>query len=86
MATCNKPPSGELLLMDYFNEYSTGHYDPSRTLRLCVGKVDNIEIVGAEDECNQLKGLSSFSKTTWNVDSDALIEFIKNKGQWGPVT
>lgn len=86
MTTSNKPPSGELLLVNYLHESSSGHYEKSRTVNLYAGKFDTIEMVEFEDECNQFKGPRRESKTTWTIERDALIEFIKSSGRQGPST
>lgn len=86
MTTRDQLPSGELMLVNYFHESSSGHYDMSRTVNLYAGISGTIEMVEFEDECNQFKGPRKETKTTWTVERDALIEFIKSNGKRVPNT
>ena len=84
MTTRDQPPSGELLLVDYFQESSSGHYDTSRTVNLRAGKSGTIEMVEYKDECDQFKGPRTEVTTTWSVDREALIEFVRTAGKRVP--
>lgn len=82
MATTNDPdPTGKLMLVDYFHETSSTHYDESRKIALAPGIKTNLELTEFCDECDQFKGPRTESTSKWSIERDLLIELIKEHGR-----
>ncbi|HJW54311.1 MAG TPA: hypothetical protein VJ577_03485 [Burkholderiaceae bacterium] len=81
MATTRNPPAlGEITLVDYFHESSSGHYDKSRTVKLKPDQQELIELIEMTDECDQFKGPRSEQTNIWIIEREKLIELIKANG------
>lgn len=82
MATTNDPdPQGEMKLVDYFHESSSGHYDESRVVTLSAGNGSLVELEIFTDSCNQFSGPRSETRLRWKIEREQLIDFIKKHGE-----
>lgn len=82
MATTNDPdPQGEMKLVDYFHESSSGHYDESRVVTLSPGKGPHVDMEIFSDSCNQFGGPRTESRQRWKIEREQLIELIRKHGE-----
>jgi len=81
MTTNDPNATGELLLVDYFYETSSTHYDKSRKVKLYVAKDGAIVLEEFEDECDQFSGPRTERTERWKIDREDLIGLIKNNGK-----
>lgn len=82
MATTIDPnPSGELELVRYFYESSSGHIDQSREVKLRPGEGKLLEMTEVTDYSNLYGVPRSESTATWQIDRDELISLIKTHGK-----
>ena len=82
MATTNNPrPQGEMKLVDYFHESSSGHYDESRVVTLSPGDGSHVELEVFTDACNQFSGPRSESRGRWKIEREKLADLVKKHGE-----
>ncbi|ASL48881.1 hypothetical protein bAD24_p00900 (plasmid) [Burkholderia sp. AD24] len=82
MATTNDPdPNGEMKLVDYFHESSSGHYDESRVVTLSSGTGSYVGMEIFTDSCNQFSGPRSESRQRWKIEREQLIDLIRKHGE-----
>lgn len=77
MSTTNQNPTGELVLVDYFHESSSGHFDTSRVVKLFASDDGFVILEENETENNQFKGPGHDRTSRWKIDREALIDLIK---------
>ncbi|MEX8503792.1 MAG: hypothetical protein AB3X41_12225 [Leptothrix ochracea] len=78
MATHDPKPTGELVLVDYFYETSSAHYDKSRKVKLYVDEDGGVILDEFEDECDQFSGPRTEYSRKWKIKRDDLIAIIKS--------
>ncbi|MBN9094635.1 hypothetical protein OYT13_11795 [Pandoraea sp. XJJ-1] len=82
MATTENPgPKGELVLVDYFHESSSGHFDKSNRAVLLPGNGTMVTLDVFADSCNHFKGPREESRELWEIDREALIGLINQHGK-----
>lgn len=82
MATTENPgPQGELTLVDYFYESSSGHVDKSRAVKLLPGEGDSVLLTEVSTYSNLYKGPGEESSGTWTIGRDVLISLVKTHGK-----
>lgn len=81
VTTTNPNPQGEMTLVDYFHESSSGHYDKSRVVKLIPGKGESVEMDVFTDSCDQFKEPGSESHTRWKIDRERQMELIQQIGE-----
>lgn len=82
MSTTRDPaPKGQIDLVDYFFESSSGHVDNSRTVTLTADVGANLKLIEFRDSCNQFSGPRSETTEHWIIERDALIDLIKEHGK-----
>jgi hypothetical protein len=81
MTTRNPNPTGELVLVDYFYETASTHYDKSRKVTLSPTPDGLIVLEESEDECDQFKGPRTERTERWKIEREKLISLIKEHGE-----
>jgi hypothetical protein len=77
----NPDPSGELQLIDYFYESSSGHVDKSHAVKLVPASGSTLKLIEYRDSANMYSGPRSETTETWSIERDALIDLIKRHGK-----
>ena len=81
MATTRDPsPNGQIELIDYFYESSSGHVDNSRTVTLAADSNTLLKLTEFSDSCNQFSGPRTDSTVHRTIERDVLIDLIKKYG------
>ncbi|MDH0342070.1 hypothetical protein [Chromobacterium haemolyticum] len=81
MALDDKDPSGELTLVDYDKEYSGGHKEDIRSVRLSPAVGKNVRLIEVNSHIDTWpKGKNTRTEEKWEISVDDLISLIKAQG------